>query len=183
MKVKLSHTQIIAIGFMILTRLSYDKAIRQNYDNPQLYAVQNWVIRVQGNLLTCAVDSFLDNYDTIMAGTHKKELLADTPGTLILDVLGDVAYRYAFMSEAILKHEVAADAIFDFLLGRLVHALRYYDTDDWKTKATAVDTKMIRALTAALNSISVDPAYSQVQVVILTITLLAIFTLRLTRLN
>ena len=127
----------------------YDKAIQQHYENPQLYAVQNWVIRVQGILLTCAVNSFMDNYDAIMAGTYKKELLADTPGSLIMDVLGDVAYRYAFMSEPILKLEVAADAIFDFLLTRLVHALRYYDTDEWKTKATAVDTKMIGLISSS----------------------------------
>ena len=85
----------------------------------------------------------MNNYETIMAGDYKKELLADTPGSLILDVLGDVAYRYAFLSEPILKLEVAADAIFDFLLTRLVTALRYYDTDEWKMHASAVDTKMI----------------------------------------
>ncbi len=121
----------------------YKRAIDNDYENPQLYAVQNWVVRVQGNLLTCAVDSFMDHYDSIMAGTFKTELLADTPGSLVLDVLGDVAYRYAFQSEPILKLEVAADAIFDFLLTRLVSALRYYDTDQWKMHASAVDTKMV----------------------------------------
>ena len=121
----------------------YKRAIENNYENPQLYAVQNWVVRVQGILLTCAVDSFMDNYDSIMSGTFRKELLADTPGSLILGVLGDVAYRYAFLSEPILKLEVAADAIFDFLLTRLVNALRYYDTDEWKVHSSAVDTKMI----------------------------------------
>ena len=121
----------------------YKRAMDNGYEDPGLYAVQNWVVRVQGILLTCAVDSFMNNYEKIMAGDYKKELLADTPGSLILDVLGDVAYRYAFLSEPILKLEVAADAIFDFLLTRLVTALRYYDTDEWKMHASAVDTKMI----------------------------------------
>ena len=137
--------QQVATAEKLLGKLEnyYKRAIDNDYENPQLYAVQNWVIRVQGVLLTCAVDSFMDNYDRIMAGTYRKELLADTPGSLILDVLGDVAYTYAFMSEPILKLEVAADSIFDFLLTRLVNALTYYDTDQWKMHACAVDTKMI----------------------------------------
>lgn len=120
----------------------YRKAIDNGYEEPQLYAVQNWVIRVQGILLTCAVDSFMNNYDAIMEGKFKKELLADTPGGLVADILSNVALHYAFMSEPILKLEVAADAIFDFLLTRLVTALRYYDTDKWKLHACAVDAKM-----------------------------------------
>ena len=146
-----SSAAAVATTEKLLSKLTYyyDKAIQQKYEEPQLYAIQNWVIRVQGSLLTCAVNSFMDNYDEIMAGTYKKELLADTPGSLIADILGDVAYRYAFTSEPILKLEVAADAIFDFLLTRLVHALRYYDTDDWKTKATAVDTKMIGLISSS----------------------------------
>ncbi len=121
----------------------YDKALENGYEDPKIYAVQNWVIRVQGTLLTCAVDSFMQNYDAIMSGTYKKELLAGTPGGDMADVLGDIAYRYAFTSEPILKLEVAADAIFTFLLDRLVSALRYYDTDKWKTHSCAVDAKMI----------------------------------------
>ncbi len=146
-----SSAAAVATTEKLLSKLTYyyDKAIQQKYEEPQLYAIQNWVIRVQGSLLACAVNSFMDNYDDIMAGTYKKELLADTPGSLIADILGDVAYRYAFTSEPILKLEVAADAIFDFLLTRLVHALRYYDTDDWKTKATAVDTKMIGLISSS----------------------------------
>ena len=120
----------------------YRKAIDNGYEEPQLYAVQNWVIRVQGILLASAVNSFVDNYDAIMAGEFRKELLADTPGGLISDILSAVAVNYAFMSEPILKLEVAAEAIFDFLLTRLVTALRYFDTDKWKEHACAVDVKM-----------------------------------------
>jgi len=127
----------------------YNKALDQRYENPQLYAVQNWVVRVQGVLLSCAVDCFMDNYDSIMEGTFKRELLSDTPASLIMSVLGDVAYTYAFQAEPILKLEVAADAIFDFLLDKLVHALRYYDTDEWKEQATAVDTKMVSLVSSS----------------------------------
>ncbi|MCR5686976.1 MAG: deoxyguanosinetriphosphate triphosphohydrolase [Lachnospiraceae bacterium] len=121
----------------------YNRAVDNGYEEPQLYAVQNWVIRIQGILLTNAVDSFIENYESIMSGTFRKELLADRSGSLVMRVLGDVALRYAFLSEPILKLEVAADTIFDFLLEKLVNALKYYDTDDWKMHSCAVDSKMI----------------------------------------
>ena len=150
-----SRKTIISTSEKLLGKLEYyyNKAIDQKYEDPQLYAVQNWLVRVQGILLADAVDSFINNYDAIMNGEYKKELLAGVPGSLVMDVLGDVALRYAFLSEPILKLEVAADAIFDYLLTRLVKALLYYDTPDWKKMSTAVDTKMVGLISSSFMQI------------------------------
>ena len=121
----------------------YERAKDSGYDDQDLYAIQNIIVRIQGAALTSAVDSFIKNYDLIMNGDYKKELLNDTSTEMILNIFSDVAYRYAFVSEPILKLEVAADAIFSFLLTKLVNAVKYYDTDDWKEKSTAVDQKMV----------------------------------------
>lgn len=127
----------------------YNQAIDCGFENPNLYAIQNWVVRVQGIMLSCAVDSFINNYDSIMEGIYKTELLSNTRGELVMDVLGDVAFRYAFMTEPILKLEVAADNIFNYLLDRLIKALVYYDTPQWKEKASAVDQKMIGLISSS----------------------------------
>ena len=134
----------------MLKKLDYyiQKAEDINFEDKDLYAIQNWVVRVQGRLLICAVDSFMNNYDLIMVGEYKRELLAGTPGGFIADTLGDIAYRYAFTCAPILKLEVAADAIFDFLLERFVMALRYYDTDEWEMHACAVDRKMVELISS-----------------------------------
>jgi dGTPase len=131
----------------------YNKAIEQQYEDPEVYAVQNWVVRIQGMLLTAAVDSFIDHYEEIMSGEYRKELLADTNADIIMDVLGKVAYEHAFLSEPILKLEVAADAIFDFLLDSFVGALRYYDTPMWREKATAVDTKLVGLISSSYKQV------------------------------
>ena len=127
----------------------YTRALEMEYESPELYAVQNWIVRVQGIMLAGATDSFVQHYDEIMAGAYKKELLADTDGEPLMNALGDIAYRYAFVSEPILKLEVAADAIFSFLLGGLTKALLYYDTPLWKEKATAVDQKMVGLISSS----------------------------------
>lgn len=124
----------------------HQKALDKEYENPDLYAVQNWIVVVQGVMLSAATKCFIEHYAEIMAGTYRKELLAGTDGALLMDTLGDIAYRYAFILKPILQLEVAADAIFDFLLTRFVNAFLYYDTPLWKEKATAVDMKLTQLI-------------------------------------
>lgn len=124
----------------------HQKALDKGYENPELYAVQNWIVVVQGVMLNAAATCFIEHYAEIMAGTCRMELLAGTDGALLMDTLGDIAYRYAFISKPILQLEVAADAIFDFLLTRFVNAFLYFDTPLWKEKATAVDVKLTQLI-------------------------------------
>ena len=120
-------------------RENYNKAIEKlesNYQNrkrrgvssPELNALQNWIIYVQGNLLRCATTSFVKNYDGIMNGTFNTELLDDSDGAALANALGDIAMRYVFKSEYIIKLELAAGNIIDFLLDNFVTAAINYDT-------------------------------------------------------
>ena len=70
-----------------------------------------------------------------MAGTYTRELLADTPGAVMAEALGDIAYRYAFVSKPILKLEIAAEKILNFLLDEFVPAAICYGTDERMTAA------------------------------------------------
>ncbi|MBQ7581518.1 MAG: dNTP triphosphohydrolase, partial [Lachnospiraceae bacterium] len=125
----------------------YDKAIENRCENPDLYAIQNWVISVQGTFLGAATDSFMDRYEEIMEGNCKVELLHGIGVTPLLKAMQDIAYRYAFVSKPILKLEVKADSIFDFLLDRFTRAFMYEtDTPLWKQNHTAVDEKMVRLM-------------------------------------
>lgn len=118
----------------------YRKAVERGVAQPENYAVQNWVIRVQGRLIACATYGFAKNYAQIMAGTYKKDLFYGTYGERMAEVLGDIAYRYAFISKPILKLEVAAGTIMNFLLDKFVDAVIYYDTDE---KMNALQKKML----------------------------------------
>lgn len=57
-----------------------------------------------------------------------------------MKALGDIAFRYAFQSKPILKLEIAAQSIFDFLLEKFVDAAVPYDTGK---ELTAVQEKMM----------------------------------------
>ena len=75
-----------------------------------------------------------------MNGTYKYDLFHDTNVKDLMDDLGDIAYRYSFISKPIFKLEVAAGAILDFLLNKFVEAIIYYDTNE---KISSVQERMI----------------------------------------
>jgi len=121
----------------------YQRALEKHMDHPKANAVQNWCVQVQGQMIRSATAGFVKHYGEIMEGTWKRDLFAGMPGTLVMDALGDIAYRYAFISTPILKLEIGADAIFDFLLEKFVGAAICYDTDE---PMTAVQEKLMSIL-------------------------------------
>lgn len=116
------------------------RALEKQMSDPEGNAVQNWIVRVQGEMIRSATAGFVAHYAELMEGTYKKDLFDGMPGTLIMEALGDIAYRYAFISAPILKLEIGADAIFSFLLDKFVHAAILYDTDE---PMTAVQQKLM----------------------------------------
>lgn len=126
----------------IVQRLAgrYQRALERQEDSPETYAVQNWIVQVQGHLISNATMGFTENYEAIMAGEYKRALLTGTAGELMAHTLGDIAYRYAFVSKPIVKLEIAAEKILRFLLDEFVHAVLYYDTG---VKMMAVQEKLM----------------------------------------
>ena len=118
----------------------YQKGQERHVSDPEGYAVQNWIVNVQGRLLTCATDNFADHYREIMAGSYKRELLSEGDYGLMACILGDIAYQYAFVSEPIYKLEIAAQTILSFLLERFVGAAIAYDSPQ---SMTAVQSKLM----------------------------------------
>ena len=116
------------------------QAQNKNIVMPHMNAVQNWIIYIQGWLIGFATENFTRNYNDIMSGNYKQELLKDGFVNIISSALSDIAYRYAFRTSAILKLEIGASAIFSFLMDKFVNAIIYYDTD---TQLNAVDEKLV----------------------------------------
>ena len=61
----------------------YDKAKEKGIPNPEFNAVQNWIIYVQGMLLSCASFGFTKNYQYIMNGTFAQEVMAVSYGNAL----------------------------------------------------------------------------------------------------
>lgn len=118
----------------------YKKGVDRGFGRPDQYAVQNWIISAQGQMISGVTDSFTGNYRAVMEGTYKHDMFAGTGVELLMEALGNIAYRYAFHTRPILKLEIAAQTMFNFLLDRFVDAVIPWDTD---LPMTQVQKKMI----------------------------------------
>lgn len=116
----------------------YRRAVEKGRKNPEMYAVQNWTVHLQGRLIFSAAEGFISNYDSIMAGTYGSDIFAGTDGCQMMEALGEIAYNYAFNIEPILKLEIAAEKMIGFLLDQFTAAVIYYDTDK---KLSALEEK------------------------------------------
>lgn len=121
----------------------YQKAQKRELQQAEMNAVQNWCVFVQGWMINDSSQCFVDHYEGIMDGSygsHGEDLFYGTTGGYLMKALGDIAFRYAFQSKPILKLEIAAQSIFDFLLEKFVDAAVPYDTGK---ELTAVQEKMM----------------------------------------
>ena len=56
-------------------------------EEPEEYAVKNWIVRVQGFLIGCATHGFTENYPSIMEGSENISVSVIVPHLLILNIL------------------------------------------------------------------------------------------------
>lgn len=116
------------------------RGMEKGIQRPDAYAVKNWIVSAQGFLINCATYGFTSNYESIMNGMFRSDLFNGTYGEPLMELLGDMAYRYVFSSMAIYKMEVSESAILDDLMNRLVQAVLYFDTDE---KQGTIDSRVV----------------------------------------
>lgn len=121
----------------------YDKAKEKGIPNPEFNAVQNWIIYVQGMLLSCASFGFTKNYQYIMNGTFAQEVMAVSYGNALSEALAKITANYVFCSSKIYKTEIAAGNMINFLLDKFIAAAVKYDTDD---ELSPMDKRMIHLI-------------------------------------
>lgn len=118
----------------------YQSGQKRGVQNPEEYAVKNWIIQVQGFLINCATYGFTSNYVAIMNGDYKTDVFCGTYGEGLMKLLGDLAYRKIFDTPAIYKMEMKESVILNFLMDKFVNAILYYDTG---CEMTEVDRRLV----------------------------------------
>ncbi|MCH5208180.1 MAG: dNTP triphosphohydrolase [Oscillospiraceae bacterium] len=97
-------------------------------ESPEKAAVSRWIVKLQTRLIYAASDAFCENYAEIMNGGFRKELLEVSEVRVLCRALGDIAFRYAFRSEGIVRSELSESAVMTFLLDKIVGATLSFDT-------------------------------------------------------
>lgn len=113
----------------------------KHVEDPEEYAIKNWIVRVQGFLINCATYGFTSNYNEIMAGEYEHDLFYHTFAEKLMDMLGDLAFREVFTSDTIYRMEVAEATMIDYLMDRFVSAVIKYD--DKEEKMGTLDIRIV----------------------------------------
>ena len=129
-------------GFHAAEKLEeyYRRGREKGVSDPEEYAVKNWIVRVQGFLISCATYGFTSNYREIMNGTYRHDLFYRTFAQGLMDLLGDMAQRRVFSTREIYKMEVYESTILNYLMDRLVHAVLNFDSDD---RPESIDSRIM----------------------------------------
>jgi dGTPase len=128
--------------FLIESLKELNHCLQHNIEkaNPELNAVQNWIVNVQGQLINAAAYSFTVNYEQIMAGEYNSDLFKGTYAEALTEVLKEIAYKHVFKNIEIQKLEIAAEKILGSLLDIFVPAVINFDT---KNKQTPYSKKVL----------------------------------------
>lgn len=123
----------------------YENAKLRGVSDPKLNAVQNWIIYMQNIFINSARFGFTSNYGDIMNGSFTREII-QSPGCqadTLMFALKDIATRYVFQSSHIIKMEISANTIINFLLSTFIPAAVKYDTDE---KLSSVEERLISVI-------------------------------------
>ena len=119
----------------------YRRGVEKQVDHPEEYAVKNWIVRVQGFLISCATFGFTSNYEAIMQGKYPADLFCGTFAEELMELLGDVAMRRVFSTRQIYLMELVEAGILDFLMDSFVRAVIHYDEDD--SALNSIDRRLV----------------------------------------
>ena len=108
----------------------HDMALMVHVRDAGEYAIRRWLLSVQDYFISEVTVCFSRDYEKIMSGKRKKELISDRTPRKLLEALQGIAYDYAFTSMSIYKTEIAAQSMLSYLLENLVPATLQYDAGE-----------------------------------------------------
>lgn len=119
----------------------YRRGVEKQVDQPEEYAVKNWIVRAQGFLIDCATEGFTSHYQEIMDGSWKHDLFFRTAAQELMELLGSVAMRRVFSTRQIYLMELVEAGIINYLMDCFVKAVIHYDDDD--SALDSIDRRLV----------------------------------------
>lgn len=108
--------------FAILEQLR-DQTLLNKVPDKDLINVQNFKVYIQGILINAVVDSFKNNYGSIMEGAFEGDLLSNSTAKKLSKELKNVAYKHVFTDKEVLTLELVGDRVISDLLNLFVNAV------------------------------------------------------------
>lgn len=109
------------------------KAMHNEVPNKELINVQNFKVSIQGIMILAVVQTFKENYNLIINGSFKGDLLSNSTAKTLSEKLRSIAFEHVFSNKEVLTLELVGDRVLTDLLNLFVNAVVNVD-DIKKTK-------------------------------------------------
>lgn len=96
-------------------------------NNEQDGKIKQWFTGIQSKLISATSYSFTKNFDDILKGTYAHDLFKDTFSHYLIQFFKDIAQKYIFETPELIKLEIAANEILQYLLDKFCKAIIDYD--------------------------------------------------------
>ncbi|GED57174.1 deoxyguanosinetriphosphate triphosphohydrolase-like protein [Brevibacillus formosus] len=121
------------------------KAIKNKVPNRELVGVQNFKVMAQGIMIEAVIDSFKENYESIMEGSFKGDLLENSSAKQLKEELVNISIEYCYKNTEVLTLELVGDRVLNELLNFFVDAVVKIDK---KPKAKLREEKILHLVSA-----------------------------------
>lgn len=105
-------------------------------------SLSEWFTGVQSKLIAAATFSFTNNFNDIVNGTYPYDLFRNSYSESLVKFFKQIAIDYIFDSPELVKLEIAANEILEFLLSKFCHAITDYDPFEMIPSKNALHQKL-----------------------------------------
>ncbi len=104
--------------------------------------LKSWLNGIQSKLVAGATYTFTYKFDHILQGNYENDLFEDSFSHYLILFLKDIAVKYIFDSPELLKLEIAASEILQFLLDKFCYAIIDYNPLNDSTPTNGLNRKL-----------------------------------------
>lgn len=121
--------------------------------------LKSWFNGIQSKLVAGATYTFTYKFDHILQGNYENDLFEDSFSHYLILFLKDIAVNYIFDSPELLKLEIAASEILQFLLDKFCFAIIDYNPLDNSTPANGLNRKLCNLISSDYKDVCKNEFY------------------------
>lgn len=118
-----------------------------------------WLSGIQSKLVAAATYTFTYNFEEILQGTYANDLFDNSHSHYLIRFFKDIAVKYIFDSPELLKLEIAASEILQFLLDKFCFAIIDYNPLDNSTPANGLNRKLCNLISSNYKDVCKNEFY------------------------
>lgn len=118
--------------------------------------LKHWLVGIQSKLIAAASFSFTKNFEEILQGIYPDDLFENSYSHYLMRFFKDISEKYIYDSPELLKLEIAANEILEFLLDKFCYAVIEYDPYKDSVPHNSLNNKLCKIISENYKEVCKD---------------------------